>query len=274
MTQWRGVVPIVVALIIALAGSVLTYTWLKKQSATQQKIVKVESDAVQIAVALTDLPWGTVLKKEHIKFTPFLKETLPPKCFTDLAQLEGRVLIAQTKEKEPILESKLAPDTVKVGGISAVVKPGMRALAVKGDKVIGLSGLIQPGNRVDVLVTFTNPQNQRDTTKVVLEDILVLATGTEIQKADKDKSETSPVDVFTLEVTPEDGEKLALAAAQGKLQFALRNVIDVETVFTKGATIPSTLRAYKKLSNKKGVVNPAVRKVYVIKGTKTSSVSF
>jgi pilus assembly protein CpaB len=150
----------------------------------------------------------------------------------------------------------------------------MRALAVKGDKVIGLSGLIQPGNRVDVLVTFTNPQNKRDTTKVVLEDILVLATGTEIQKADKDKSETSPVDVFTLEVTPEDGEKLALAAAQGKLQFALRNVIDVETVFTKGATIPDALRSYKKLSNKKGVVNPAVRKVYVIKGTKTSSVSF
>jgi pilus assembly protein CpaB len=273
MTQWRGIVPIVVALIIALAGSFLTYTWLKKQSATQ-KIVRVESDAVEIAVALKDLPWGTVLKKEDIQLTPFLKESLPPQCFTDLAQLEGRVLIAQTKEKEPILESKLAPDTVKVGGISAVVKPGMRALAVKGDKVIGLSGLIQPGNRVDVLVTFTNPQNKRDTTKVVLEDILVLATGPEIQKADKDKGETSPVDVFTLEVTPEDGEKLALAAAQGKLQFALRNVTDVETVFTKGATIPDALRSFKKISSKKGVVNPVVKRVYVIKGTKTSSVSF
>ena len=75
----------------------------------------------------------------------------------------------------------MAPDSVTTGGVSAIVKPGKRALAVKGDKVIGLSGFIRPGNWVDVLVTITNPLNKRKITKTVLENILVLATGIEIE---------------------------------------------------------------------------------------------
>ena len=71
----------------------------------------------------------------------------------------------------------------------------------------------------------------------------MLATGSEIEE--KQDGRPSPVDVYTLEVDPEQGEKLALAAAQGKLQFALRNVMDKETVLTKGATVPSTLASLR-----------------------------
>ena len=122
-----------------------------------------------------------------------------------------------------------------VGGVSAVIKPGMRAIAVKGDKVIGISGFIQPGNRVDVLVTLKDPKTKNETTKMVLSNVLVLATGTEVQE--KQDGKPSPVDVYTLEVDPNQGEMLALAAAEGKLQFALRNMMDMETLLTKGATV-------------------------------------
>jgi len=114
---------------------------------------------------------------------------------------------------------------------------------VKGDKVIGLSGFILPGNFVDVLVTVTDPATKSRITKTVLERIPVLATGTEIEE--DDKGDTAPVDVYTLEVTPEQAEKLALAATEGRIQFALRNVTDTEAVLTRGATIPETLGALR-----------------------------
>ena len=119
----------------------------------------------------------------------------------------------------------------------------MRAIAVKGDKVIGISGFIKPGNRVDVLVTLKDPRTKNETTKMVLSNVLVLATGTEIQESNDGKA--SPVDVYTLEVDPDQGEKLALSAAEGKLQFALRNNMDMDTVLTKGATVSKTLASLR-----------------------------
>ena len=85
MKSTKGILPIVVAFVIALAGSILTYAWMTKQGSSQT-VVKVDADAVKIAVAINDLPWGTKLKKEHITFSPFLKESLPQlfhgPCFT------------------------------------------------------------------------------------------------------------------------------------------------------------------------------------------------
>jgi len=278
MNKWSGFLPITVALIIALVGSIFTYSWIKKQTSMRQSAGK--TDAVSIAVASHDLPWGTQLKKEDIQMVSFLKDSVTPDYFTDAAQLEGRVAIAPLKLKEPILESRLAPNSFTSGGISAVVTPGKRALAVKGDKVIGVSGFIKPGNRVDVLVTLTDPRDDEEINKLVLQDILVLATGTEVAKDGKGEKDTAPVDVYTLEVTPDEGEKLALAATEGKLQFALRNATDGETVYTKGASIPDALSSYTlskpaatavKVTGKPPV---AATTVQVIKGTQSGSVSF
>jgi pilus assembly protein CpaB len=279
MNKWSGFLPITVALIIALGGSILTYSWIKKQTSLKQSSTG-KADAVSIAVASHDLPWGTQIKKEDIQMVPFLKASLTPDYFTDISTLEGRVAIAPLRQKEPILESRLAPTSITTGGISAVVTPGKRALAVKGDKVIGVSGFIKPGNRVDVLVTLTDPRDDREINKLVLQDILVLATGTEVAKEGKGEKDTAPVDVYTLEVTPEDGEKLALAATEGKLQFALRNSTDGETVYTKGTSIPDALSSYS-LTKPTAATAKAIGKapvaattVQVIKGTQSGSVSF
>lgn len=267
MGKWRAVIPITLALVVALAVTLFVYRWLQNQT-TPTEVVKVESEALPVAVAAVDLSPGTKLKPEMVKSVRFLKESLPPGYCSNLDSLKGRVLIIPLKRNEAILESKLAPNSVTTGGVSAIVKPGKRALAVKGDKVIGISGFIVPSNRVDVLVSLQDPKRKRDITKTVLENILVLATGTEMQE--NDKGEPAPVDVYTLEVTPEEGEKLALAAAQGKLQFALRSATDAETVLTWGATIPGTLSSY----------HPPVRRGYttftveVIKGDKVRKERF
>jgi pilus assembly protein CpaB len=269
MKRWRAILPILLALVIALSTSFFLYKWLQRQKAPTEKVKVVETTAVPVMVAAVDLPWGTKLKPEMIESTPYLEKSLPPGYFSDSDALEGRVLIASLKQNEAILEIKLAPTSVTTGGVSAVVTPGKRAISVKGDKVLGISGLIKPGNRVDVLATLTQG-NKNEITKIVLENVLVLATGKEIQE--NDKGEPSPVDVYTVEVTPEEGEKLTLAASKGRLQFALRNVIDAEIVLTKGATIKKTLSSFRP------PVPPKVRrsraKVQVIKGSKTEKVSF
>ncbi len=251
MGKWKAFVPLALGLVIASLVGIFAYKWLNVQT-TQKKVVSVESEAVPVAVAAADLPWGTKLAPEMVKTVLYLKDTLPPGSFLDPESLKGRVLISPVKQSEPILECRLAPDSVTTGGISAIVKPGKRALAVKGDKVIGLSGFIRPGNWVDVLVTTTNPLNKRKITKIVLENILVLATGVEIEE-NKEGGKPHSVDVYTLEVTPRDGEKLSLAASHGKLHFALRNVIDKETVLTDGATVSGILASFspkKRLANK------------------------
>jgi pilus assembly protein CpaB len=242
MGKWKAVIPIVVALIIAAGGSVFLYQWLQLKSKPPE-VVTVEAKAVPVAVAAVNIPWGTKLKGDMIKKVPYLSESLPAGYSSDGDKLQGRVVIAALRQNEPITEAKLAPTSVAVGGVSAIITPGKRAIAVKGDKVIGLSGFILPGNYVDVLVTWTDPRTKTEVTKTVLERIPVLATGTEIEE--DDKGNTAPVDVYTLEVTPEQGEKLALAATRGVIQFALRNVTDTGAVLTRGATIAETLGSFR-----------------------------
>jgi pilus assembly protein CpaB len=270
MKRWQAILPIVLALVVALTTSFFIYKWLQRQRAPKEVVKVVESEAVPVIVASVDLPWGTKLNSEKIKRTPYFKESLPPGYFSEVDAMEGRVLIVSLKQNEPILETKLAPTSVTTGGVSAVVTPGKRAISVKGDKVLGISGFIKPGNRVDVLVTMKHARMKQEITKIVLENVLVLATGKEIQQ--NDKGEPSPVDVYTMEVTPEEGEKLTLAASKGKLQFALRNVTDAETVLTRGATVVKTLGSFRP------PVPPKVRRsrasVQVIKGSESKKVKF
>jgi pilus assembly protein CpaB len=238
MGKWKTIAPIVISIVIAISGSVLIYKWINLKTAPKE-VVKVESEAVPIAVAAVDLQWGAQLSPEMIKTAPFLKESLPEGHFIHAAELNNRVVIASIKKGEPVVEHRLAPVSIKTGGVSAVLESGKRAVAVKGDKVMGISGFVNPGNRVDVLVTLNDPKTKLEKTKIVLENIPVLATGTQIQK--NEKGEPAPVDVYTLEVSVEESEKLALAASQGRLQFALRNITDAKPVRTKGTTISQTL---------------------------------
>jgi pilus assembly protein CpaB len=277
MGKWKAFIPTLLALVIASGGSLFLYKWLHSRT-TPKETVKVAAEAVPVVVTAADLPVGTKLKREMLKTSPYFKESLPTGYRSDPATIEGRVTVLPLTQNEPVVEAQLAPESITTGGVSAALKPGKRAIAVKGDKVIGISGFIQPGNRVDVFVVLTDPRTKTEVSKLVLDNIPVLATGTEIQNNADGKP--APVDVYTLEVDPEQGEKLALAAAHGKLQFGLRNVIDTETVLTEGATIPKTLASLSKTSRtaeksehtgvKTRTVAPSKFTVEEIKGNKVT----
>lgn len=246
-----------VGVLIALLAGLLTHGWLKGKARTQVRA----SETQTVTVAALDLAWGTVITKGMIKTAPFLKQTLPDGYFLDPAKLEGRTLISPLKANEPILESRLAPSSVTGGGIAAVIGQQKRAMAVKVDKVIGVSGFIHPGNRVDVMVTLNrNEKITTPITKTVLENVLVLATGSEMEKVGKGEK-AAPVDVITLEVSVDEGEKLALAATEGKLQLALRNLADAKAVTTRGTTIPALLSSLSGTGSSDGAKPVRVRRV-------------
>lgn len=248
MGKWKAIIPLALALVIASSATIFVYRWLKVQS-TPKEISKVKSKTAPIVVALEGMPLGTKLEPKMVKTLSYLKDTLPPGSFSNPELVTNRVLISSVGANEPILESKLAPISVTTGGISVAVKPGKRALALKGDKLLGLSGMIRPTNRVDILLTTTNPYNNEKTTKTVFENILVLATGVEIRK-NKEDGKPYPVDVYTLEVTPKEGEKLVLATTMGRLQFALRNITDKEIALTNGASISEVIASFRPKKNK------------------------
>jgi pilus assembly protein CpaB len=255
MGKYKSFVLLGAAVIVALITSVLIYTSLQKRNQAAAAPLPTQP----VAVAVTDMAWGTALTKEMIKTVPYLKEHLPQGCSSDPASLVGRVLVYPVKANEPIFESRLAPANIQTGGVAAVISPKKRAVAVKVDQVIGVSGFIHAGNRVDVLVTINpNKASSNPVTKIVLENVMVLAAGTEVEKKGKDPTN---VNVITLEVSPEEAQKLALAATEGRLQLALRNFNDTEDVRTKGTTIPILLSSYSsdRDTNHSGI-KPAARR--------------
>jgi pilus assembly protein CpaB len=256
MGRWRAAIPIVLALLVAVVGSFLIYKWMKKQTAPK-KVAEVKT--IQVAIADVELPLGTKLKSEMMKTAPFLEETLPQGYFLTPEQAVGRIVVSPIKRSELVLESRLAPSDVKRGGMAAILKPGKRAVSIAGNKVLGLSGLINPGDRVDILLTTkVDPESEKTVNKTVFENVLVLATGSQLDRNPEGKP--SPTDNYTLEVTPEQGEKLILAASQGSIHFALRSVLDKETVLTTGASHREILAAYRPVDPSERVKSKEVLK--------------
>jgi pilus assembly protein CpaB len=180
-----------------------------------------------IAVAKVEIPLGKKIVAEEVTLVQFPRESMPDGVFESVDKLVGRVAVVNIKPREPITDSKLAAEGT-AGGLSAVIPEGYRAMTVKVDDVVGISGFIQPGAMVDVVVVIDpteNNGNQNPISKIVLQNIKVLANGQNIDQP-KDERETNSVKAVTLQVAPDQAEKLALAATEGKLQLMMRNSTD------------------------------------------------
>jgi pilus assembly protein CpaB len=133
---------------------------------------------------------------------------------------------------EPILEAKLAPKGVPAG-LTALIPPEKRAMTVKVDEASGVAGFLNPDNRVDVVASFGDGSNKLEyVSKVVLQNLKVLGTGQKIETAPGGKPQVVPT--VTLEVSPEEAEKLALAANEGHIRLILRGQKDQRLTQTTG----------------------------------------
>ncbi len=142
---------------------------------------------------------------------------------------------------EAVLPTKLAAAGAR-SGLATLLPGGMRAVAVRVDDVVGVAGFLHPGDRVDVIVTMQPRDGAPFTSKIVLQNVKVLAVGQHLELRGKDAEKANPVTVATLKVTGDESERLALSASKGQLLLTLRALGDEELVETRGV-IPPVLYA-------------------------------
>lgn len=240
-------------------------------------------DLNRVAVAKVAIPIGTKIVPEQVMVVQFPKESTPDGTFDSPDKLTGRVAITNIAAREPVTEARLAPPGT-AGGLSAVIPEGYRAMTVKVDDVVGISGFVMPGTLVDVVVVIDpgDRGSQDPISKIVLQNIKVLANGQNIDKPE-DQREANSVKAVTLLVLPEQAEKLALASMEGKLQLVMRNSIDQGDEQTTGvnkrgllngehATTPPNPGSLKS-EQPKTETKPAVRRVRTAADVKNSQTS-
>lgn len=265
-----ALIQITVSLVLAVVAGVLIFQW---TSGVERKapVASKQTNMVSVVVAKKVLTRGMKLNEEMLQIRKFTAASRPEGAFANVDNVAGRVLNQDVGANEAITTMKLADASVLGGGVSALIEPGKRAMAVKGNAVMGLSGFVRPGDRVDVIVTMIVGPNDKPVTKIVLERVKVLATGKQLRPPDE-KGKTASVDIYTLELTPEESELLALAASRGSLHFALRNELDDGKVLTTGSSVKKTLAALRpKVDPKKG---RASAKVEVITGSSRTTKKF
>jgi pilus assembly protein CpaB len=240
---------------------------------------------VEVVVAANDIPVGSRVADGDVKLVRFPVAVLPSNIFHLKTSVVGRGAILPIARGEFFLPNKLAGENAG-SGMQSLIPPGMRAVSVRVNEVIGVAGFVMPGTRVDVLLTG-NPSGASDQqTTTVLENVAVIASGPRLER--NTAGEPQLTAVITLLVSPDDAQKLTLATAQGKIQLALRNPLDTKQqelnsvntgALYKGVPTPAPAAApHPKASSAKHPVKiqappPSVYSVEVIKGTKREEVT-
>ncbi len=223
---------LVVVLVAVATASIASFTVYK--AITKIPVRRVEIATRHAVVASSSMPMGTRLTRDSVKLVDWPERTPLNDGFTTVDAVVDRGLVAAVGENEPITESKLAPKEAGAG-LPPAISPGMRAMSIKVNEVIGVAGFVVPGTRVDVLVTLTRREKDDSLSRVVVENVQVLTAGTRYDQ-DNAKKEGKPIPstVVTLMVTPEDSERIALAQTEGQLMLSLRNPLDTKTADTHG----------------------------------------
>lgn len=220
------------AFLVAAGASLVLY----KVLINRPQSAKAAPVAVRIALANRDLEVGTVLKEDDIKVADW-PGAVPVGATTKTQDLVGRGVTTTIYAKEPVIESRLAPKGAG-GGLAAMIPPGMRAVAVRVNEVVGVAGFVVPGMRVDILISGNTPGgngNVGTLTRTLLQNIEVLSAGQDFKKDAEGKPVT--VQVVNLLVTPEQAEQLSLASQQTSIQLVLRNPLDREVAKTPGTAL-------------------------------------
>lgn len=239
MTRSQSIIVVsIVALIFAGLASWGVWRFMVGES---RKAMTFQGE--KLVVAAADIPVGTKLDISQVRTISMAKENFPKGGFNDPAAVTGRVVIKQLTAGDQITEQKLMPKegmAATTGVMSYLVPKGHRAVTVGVNEVAGVAGFLAPNNRVDVVLTTPIPNDPKGETitKIVLQNVPVLATG---QVTEQKDGKPAVVPTVTLDLTPDDAEKLVHSAHKGSLQLLLRNVIDTTQASSQGTTIIKVL---------------------------------
>jgi pilus assembly protein CpaB len=233
----RTLIVVIIAVAVAALASFGVFRAIQKMP-----VREVEVRSLYQVVAARELAMGDLITKDDVKLVAWPASSPVDKGFTKIEEVVNRGLVDGIVANEPLTESKLAPLEAG-GGLPPTITEGMRALSVKVNEVIGVAGYVVPGTRVDVIVTLSARANNESMTRVVVSDVEVLTAGTRMDAAKARDGQPIAANVVTLLVTPEDAERVALAANEGSIMLTLRNPMDRAPTKTPGVRTNALLGA-------------------------------
>jgi pilus assembly protein CpaB len=231
------------AIILAVGTAMLARSWLAAQrnSVVAEAAPAAPRPANQVLVARNDITRGQILRPQDLAWLPWPAGGVDHNYIVEGSgqgpeKFAGWVAVNPISGGEPISTSKIVAPGDR-GYLAAVLQPGMRAISVPVTLTSGISGLVFPGDRVDLLMTFNVPQQQQDfggdnaprqanfdhkATETVLRNIRVIAID---QRLDSKAGEAVLAHTATFEVSPKQSEVIALASELGRVSLTLRSLV-------------------------------------------------
>jgi pilus assembly protein CpaB len=247
MNSKRIALALVLAVAIAGVISYAFYARVRSQQAQSCTIVKV-------VAATKPLSAGSPISADSVALIDWPASMPLNGAFTKPEEVIGRSVIYPIDQHQPILEHDVALAGSGIG-LTVKIPEGMRAVSVRSNDVVGVAGFLYPGSHVDVLVTSKVENSQSPLTQTILPNVEVLVAGQKIEPDPTGKPET--VNVVTLLLKPEDGEKLVLASTQGAIQFVLRNGADQKSPETKPVDMTDLMTGHSKPVAEKKIATAA-----------------
>ena len=240
MKQHRTLIVLAVAVATAGVAAFGVYQAIQRMPARQ-----VEMATVPVVVATRGLALGTRLTTDDLKVVAWPATTPVTGAVADPATLIDRGVIAPIAQNEPVTTTRVAGPEAGAG-LPPIIPAGMRAISVRVNEVIGVAGFVLPGTRVDVLVAVSDDGDesgrQEPMARTVVNNVQVLTAGTRYDQEEAKGGEPVRSTVVTLAVLPADGERIALASAEGQLSLVLRNPLDVDPSDTKGIKMAALMK--------------------------------
>jgi len=242
-TDTKQIITLAVSFVIGLLAFCLTHIYLKNERAkidAEIENIRAGTEQVKVLVAVRALPTGTVIQPGDVakKSVPRSGMSGEPVVPEDFDRIVGMKLLSPLEKEQPLLwvliDTPYRPGT----GLSPMINREMRAVSIAVGGPSAVSGLVQPNDRIDVLGTFSMPSKtpgeMETVTMTILQNVTVLATGTQLAKAPRGADRTRRTDttgygMVTLEVSPAEAELLVFAGyMKGKLTLTLRNPTDID----------------------------------------------
>lgn len=220
MNRNMAIIVLILAVALGMTAVVLVNRWLSAQAS----LAAGAGDAVamtRIVVAAQEIYPGARLTAANLELADWPQANVPKGAFDSLDALKERIAVSRVAAGQPLLAAELAAPG-SGAGLVAIIAPGLRAMAIRVDEVIGVGGFILPNTHVDV-IGVQEPVNGRKEVETILKRIKVLAIAQETQT---EEGQARLVRTVTLEVRPRDAERLALQVNQGPIHLVLRNPLE------------------------------------------------
>ena len=220
----RGI--LLVAALLSLVSVGLVFFYFQSISATSETVV----ERGNVIVAVSDVPAHTKVTEAMLEIEAVPSETIHPKAATTKDQLVGFTTTVDVTAGEQFLTSKVAGDEDAATSLSYQIPENMRAISIPVNEVFGVSGYIEEGDKVDLLISYDNPKLSPEggyTTITQLQNLEILEVGP--LSLNEDGAITKSQGVTTslvLLAKPQQAEVISYAILSGSIQLSLRNPVD------------------------------------------------